>query len=106
MSHYPQPPPTYGAALPSNPKYTRPDESRDPLLDFTGQSSSSGRAFYDQPSQGELPDDFKVHHAPFLVQRRSLIITLCVLQYGVTVSESSPEIRAAFVRKVYSILCE
>ena len=27
-------------------------------------------------------------------------------QYGVSVSESSPEIRNAFVRKVYSILCE
>jgi hypothetical protein len=27
-------------------------------------------------------------------------------QYGVSVSESSVEIRQAFVRKVYSILCE
>ena len=29
-----------------------------------------------------------------------------VLQYGVSVSESAPEIRAAFVRKVYTILCK
>jgi protein lifeguard len=29
-----------------------------------------------------------------------------MMQYGVSVSESAPEIRAAFVRKVYTILCE
>lgn len=29
-----------------------------------------------------------------------------LLQYGVSVSESSPEIRNAFIRKVYSILRE
>jgi len=39
--------------------------------------------FPDQPEEGDVPDDFK---------------------YGVTVSESSPEVRAAFIRKVYTIL--
>jgi FtsH-binding integral membrane protein len=38
---------------------------------------------YNQPAPGDLPDDFK---------------------YGVTVTESSVEIRNAFVRKVYTIL--
>jgi len=56
------------------------EESREPLL---GGPSSGGGAFYDHPAQDDLPDDFK---------------------YGTTVSESSPEIRNAFVRKVYSIL--
>jgi FtsH-binding integral membrane protein len=46
-------------------------------------ASSSGQAFFDQPEPGDVPDDFK---------------------YGTTVSESSPEIRQAFVRKVYTIL--
>jgi len=46
------------------------------------QAPNAG-AFYDQPADGDLPDDFK---------------------YGVSVSESSMEIRNAFVRKVYSIL--
>ena len=40
-------------------------------------------AIYDQPAFGDLPDDFK---------------------YGTTVSESAPEIRRAFVRKVFTIL--
>ena len=29
-----------------------------------------------------------------------------VVQYGTTVADSAPEIRNAFVRKVYTILCE
>jgi hypothetical protein len=59
------------------------EDTHEPLLGSPrGQSSGAG-GFYDQPSQGELPDDFK---------------------YGVTVSESSPEIRNAFIRKVYTIL--
>jgi hypothetical protein len=47
------------------------------------QGPSSSNGFYDQPAEGDLPDDFK---------------------YGTTVSESSSDIRNAFVRKVYSIL--
>jgi FtsH-binding integral membrane protein len=53
------------------------------LLGGPSAQRSGAGAIYDQPYQGDLPDDF---------------------MYGVTVSESSPEIRNAFVRKVYSIL--
>ncbi|KAF8915582.1 inhibitor of apoptosis-promoting Bax1-domain-containing protein [Mucidula mucida] len=77
MSQYPVPPPSYGASS-SSPK-PNSDSAREPLL---GNSSSAG-AYHDQPEFGDLPDDFK---------------------YGVSVSESAPEIRKAFVRKVYSIL--
>jgi len=69
-----QAPPSYGTA--GSPYH---DDSRDPLL----AGSSRGNAFFDQPEGNDIPDDFK---------------------YGVTVSESSPEIRNAFVRKVYTIL--
>ncbi|KAF9264100.1 glutamate binding protein [Marasmius fiardii PR-910] len=84
MSQYPVPPPSY-QATPSSPRkngyQSVRDDSRDPLL---GNSSrTGGGAFYDQPEAGDLPDDFK---------------------YGVTVSESSAEIRHAFIRKVYTIL--
>ncbi|ETW80690.1 hypothetical protein HETIRDRAFT_410024 [Heterobasidion irregulare TC 32-1] len=84
MSQYPVPPPSYGATVPSPKSPTAGDSLREPLLGsprFEAGSSSGG--IYNQPSPGELPDDFK---------------------YGVTVSESSPEIRNAFVRKVYTIL--
>jgi len=54
------------------------DRASEPLL---GGPSNGG--IYNQPEDGDLPDDFK---------------------YGVSVSESAPEIRAAFVRKVYTIL--
>ncbi|KAG9017500.1 hypothetical protein FRB90_001093 [Tulasnella sp. 427] len=55
-------------------------EATQPLL---GQSSRSGGGVYDQPEFGEIPDDFK---------------------YGTSVYESAPEIRQAFIRKVYTIL--
>jgi hypothetical protein len=79
MSQYPAPPPSYGSG--PAPKPYR-DDALDPLL---GPRSSAGPSsgFYDQPAEGDVPDDFK---------------------YGTTVSESSPEVRNAFVRKVYSIL--
>ncbi|KAJ7045681.1 inhibitor of apoptosis-promoting Bax1-domain-containing protein [Mycena alexandri] len=71
------PPPSYGSG--SNAKPTR-DEAQEPLL---GSSSHHGGGIFDQPEADDIPDDFK---------------------YGTTVSESSPEIRKAFVRKVYTIL--
>ncbi|KAJ7072176.1 UPF0005-domain-containing protein [Mycena amicta] len=74
MSTYPQPPPSYGAA----PKPR--DEVSEPLL---SSSSRSANAIFDQADSDDVPDDFK---------------------YGSTVSDSAPEIRRAFVRKVYSIL--
>ncbi|KAF9527330.1 glutamate binding protein [Crepidotus variabilis] len=78
MSNYPVPPPSYKPSSPK--KYHATDDSREPLL---GGASSSAGGYHDQPSAGDLPDDFK---------------------YGVSVSESSPEIRNAFIRKVYTIL--
>ncbi|TFK53648.1 hypothetical protein OE88DRAFT_1266689 [Heliocybe sulcata] len=72
---YTAPPPAYA---PKNASHVAPDEeAAQPLL------GSPGRAIYDQPLAGDVPDDFK---------------------YGTTVSESAPEIRNAFVRKVYTIL--
>ncbi|EIW83416.1 UPF0005-domain-containing protein [Coniophora puteana RWD-64-598 SS2] len=76
-SQYPVPPPSYGTAGP-NKQYR--NEANEPLL--AGQRSPGG-GIYDQPEAGDVPDDFK---------------------YGATVSESAPEIRSAFVRKVYIIL--
>ncbi|KIJ68051.1 hypothetical protein HYDPIDRAFT_83929 [Hydnomerulius pinastri MD-312] len=79
-SQYPVPPPVYQpSGSSSKPTFAR-DDASEPLL---GRSRSPGGGIYDQPEQGDLPDDFK---------------------YGVTVSESSPEVRMAFVRKVYTIL--
>ncbi|KAF8197880.1 UPF0005-domain-containing protein [Pholiota molesta] len=78
MSNYPVPPPAYGTSGPSKSNRSE-SEAREPLL----ASSSRGNGIYDQPAQDDLPDDFK---------------------YGVSVSESSPEIRNAFVRKIYTIL--
>ncbi|KAF8813877.1 UPF0005-domain-containing protein [Phlegmacium glaucopus] len=82
MSNYPIPPPAYGpTGAQQNPNYHSVNESREPLI--ATSSRGGGGGFYDQPNQGDLPDDFK---------------------YGVSVSESSPEIRNAFIRKVYTIL--
>lgn len=53
------------------------------MLTGSSRNAASGGAIYDQPAHDDLPDDFK---------------------YGVSVSESSPSIRNAFVRKVYTIL--
>ncbi|KAI5889284.1 UPF0005-domain-containing protein [Schizophyllum commune H4-8] len=82
MAQYPQQaPPSYGATSPTKPSS---DEARDPLLGAASSSAAGMRgAIYDQPDFGDLPDDFK---------------------YGTTVSESAPEIRRAFVRKVFTIL--
>ncbi|KAF5385850.1 hypothetical protein D9615_002261 [Tricholomella constricta] len=84
MSQYPVPPPSYGAAgpnsKPNNGNYFRDNQAQEPLL---GGSSSNSAGIYNQPAQGDLPDDFK---------------------YGTTVSDSAPEIRNAFIRKVYTIL--
>ncbi|KAF8552189.1 UPF0005-domain-containing protein, partial [Imleria badia] len=80
-SSNPVPPPAYQATGSSSKPLINPGfDSAEPLL---GRPRSPGGAFYDQPEQGDVPDDFK---------------------YGVTVSESSTEVRAAFVRKVYTIL--
>jgi hypothetical protein len=92
MSSYPVPPPSYTA-----PKNYHAAESREHLL----PGSSSGGGIYNQPNVGEVPDDFKVKTTVNPLN----FISDTTLQYGVTVSESSPEIRSAFIRKVYTILC-
>ncbi|KAF9241824.1 UPF0005-domain-containing protein [Melanogaster broomeanus] len=80
-SQYPLPPPSYQpSGSSSKPRNARGLDPSEPLL---GRARSPGGGIYDQPEQGDVPDDFK---------------------YGVTVSESSVEVRAAFVRKVYTIL--
>ncbi|KAG6375553.1 UPF0005-domain-containing protein [Boletus reticuloceps] len=80
-SNNPVPPPAYQATgSSSKPLIDSGFNSAEPLL---GRARSPGGGFYDQPEQGDVPDDFK---------------------YGVTVSESSIEVRAAFIRKVYTIL--
>ncbi|KAF8265251.1 UPF0005-domain-containing protein [Lactarius quietus] len=79
MSQYTIPPPSYGSTSPS------PKSPNAPLragLRYQDEPSTSA-GIYNQPAPGDLPDDFK---------------------YGVTVTESSVEIRNAFVRKVYTIL--
>jgi FtsH-binding integral membrane protein len=85
MSQYPVSPPSYGSAGATGPKpnnkYFDEREGQGPLLGSSSRDGAGG--FYDQPAHGDVPDDFK---------------------YGVTVSDSSPEIRNAFIRKVYTIL--
>lgn len=95
MSNYPVPPPSYGAAEGRGAR----NEVEEPLLGSSSRAGPGG--FYDQPGAGELPDDFKVCFHPPLG-----FPLLIVLKYGVSVSESSVEIRNAFIRKVYTILCE
>lgn len=80
---YPAPPPAYGAGPTPKPYRDNDAGATSPLLGSPRAGGSN--AIFDQPDEGDLPDDFK---------------------YGTTVSDSSPEIRLAFVRKVYSILCE
>jgi len=81
MSNYPVPPPGYPAASQKTSNYHSVDGSSEPLLASSSRGEAGG--IYDQPDERDIPDDFK---------------------YGVSVSESSPEIRNAFIRKVYSIL--
>jgi len=59
MSNYPVPPPAYGpTAAQQNSNYHSVDETREPLLATSSRGGAGG--FYDQPDQGDLPDDFKV----------------------------------------------
>ena len=102
MSTYPKPPPSYS---PPKPLYGSTEESQEPLLDGRRSPSpgTSTGGYYNQPRFGDVPDDFKVSC------RNDFSVLLPTnspdLQYGVTVNESSSEIRSAFVRKVYTILC-
>jgi hypothetical protein len=101
MSNYPVPPPAYGPApTQKNSNYHSVDDTREPLL--ASSSRGGGGGIYDQPDQGDLPDDFKVLSFFGLLELHTDIY----FQYGVSVSESSPDIRNAFIRKVYTILSE
>jgi hypothetical protein len=83
MSYPVNAPPAYGTGAPSSPKKNRNLlEEYEPLLAAQAGTSTAG-AVYDQPDVTDLPDDFK---------------------YGTTVANSAPEIRHAFIRKVYSVL--
>ena len=61
-SQYPLPPPAYQAT----------GSSRKPLIDLApdaveplfGRAQSPGGGIYDQPEQGDIPDDFKVCKYP------------------------------------------
>ena len=103
MSNYPQPPPSYS---PTKPAYGSTEDNREPLLGgrFSPQPGPSTGGIYNQPRLGDVPDDFKVSCR---IRSLSCLAThkLTGVQYGVSVSESSLEIRNAFVRKVYTILC-
>lgn len=79
---YPAPPPSYqpGPA----PKAYRDNDAAEPLLGSPRSPAGPSNGIYNQPDD-DIPDDFK---------------------YGTTVQDSSTEVRAAFVRKVYSILCK
>jgi hypothetical protein len=55
MSQYPAPPPSYGSA--PAPKPYRDDDDSSPLL---GARAGPSNGIYDQPAEGDLPDDFKV----------------------------------------------
>jgi len=79
---YPVPPPSYGSTSPTKPNHGQ-EEYREPLLGSASGAAAAGGAYFHQPAAGDVPDDFK---------------------YGTTVSESSPEVRHAFIRKVYTIL--
>jgi len=58
MSNYPVPPPSYGQANTQKSTYHSVDDTREPLLGSSSRGGGGG--IYDQPSAGELPDDFKV----------------------------------------------
>ncbi|KAJ7136721.1 glutamate binding protein [Mycena epipterygia] len=81
MSQYPVPPPSYGTYAKGSPEST-------PLLDASGRNETDpllvgSSHISDQSDVNDVPDDFK---------------------YGTTVSDSAPQIRKAFIRKVYTIL--
>ncbi|KAH9948662.1 UPF0005-domain-containing protein [Amylocystis lapponica] len=78
-TNYTAAPPPYQAPSPSKPAFGE-DGSSTPLL---SPRAGPSNAIFDQPAADDIPDDFK---------------------YGTTVSDSAPEIRSAFVRKVYTIL--
>jgi hypothetical protein len=64
MSQYPAPPPSYQAPPKAQRSYFPGEDDHEPLLggSSNGPGPSSGGGIYNQPSEGDLPDDFKVCH--------------------------------------------
>jgi len=61
MSNYPVPPPNYSQGQSKKNYHALDDDSHAPLLGQASSSSSAGRAgIWNQPGEGDLPDDFKV----------------------------------------------
>jgi len=77
---YPVPPPSYGASG-SSPRphhsFTE-DETHEPLLGGFRSPGQSGGGIYDQPAQGDLPDDFKVSIRS-VIPYDSVLIVLAML---------------------------
>lgn len=73
MSQYPIPPPSYGSTSPS-PKYpNQPIYSGTSYHDQPGSSAG----IYNQPAEGDIPDDFKV--GPLLSTRLMRLLTLWIV---------------------------
>jgi len=72
MTHYSQPPPSYGASGSSPTSHTG-EENREPLLG--GYSGAGG--FYDQPGEDDLPDDFKVSFLRSWREREGFYFVFC-----------------------------
>ena len=70
-SNNPVPPPAYQATGSSRKPLIDPGfDAAEPLL---GRPRSPGGAFYDQPEQGDVPDDFKVWMCPETSPVRSFL---------------------------------
>ncbi|THH00742.1 hypothetical protein EW026_g1819 [Hermanssonia centrifuga] len=82
-TNYPTAPPSYTGPTNKISTATPDEEAAQPLLNSRAGPSAGFGGYYDQPDAGDVPDDFK---------------------YGTSVADSAPEIRNAFVRKVYTIL--
>lgn len=101
-TNYPTAPPSYTGPTNKISTATPDEEAAQPLLNSRAGPSAGFGGYYDQPDAGDVPDDFKVC---IYIFSHGILLT-CSLQYGTSVADSAPEIRNAFVRKVYTILCE
>lgn len=102
-TNYTQPPPSYSGPTNKPSSVPSDEEAGQPLLGSPRAGTSSG-AYYDQPLAGDVPDDFKVRFRGAAHYFYASIYAS--MQYGTCVYDSAPEIRNAFIRKVYTILCK
>ncbi|KAJ6586425.1 UPF0005-domain-containing protein [Mycena vulgaris] len=80
MSQYPVPPPTYSTHAKDAPEFN-PWVGKFETVPLLASLGSHGGGVFDQPDASDVPADYRT-----------------------TVSESAPQIRKAFIRKVYTIL--